>query len=280
MKKLQQYSFNLARRAQKIANSWAAQYWHSNPLGKEPHAPSAVYEALWDKEKAATYPEIDEFEKNAGFAVDKNWMDDLARQTQIVIKSSPLCYQHGRILYSQLRQYLNDHKDIKALKIIETGTARSFSSLTMAKALNDHKRHGTIVTFDLLPHHKPIFWNCIADHDGPQSRAQLLKKWNDLIDAHILYIEGDSRINLNKIGTGRIHFAFLDGAHGYRDVVDEFKMVTDRQQSGDIIVFDDYNDADFPGVVKAVDEGCLQYGYDKHVITCGRDRAYVIATKL
>lgn len=271
----------LARRAYKITDRWASFYWRDFPLGKAPRADKETYRTLWEKERVNSYPALDEFETEMGAALDKTWLDELALHTQIVIKNSPLCYQHGRIVYTALKHYLKTRTDKKALTIIETGTARGFSSVIMARALDEEKACGKIITLDLIPHHKPIYWNCIDDHDGPgpKSRHDILAPWNDLVEPYILFFEGDSRINLEKIGAPRIHFAFLDGAHSYRDVTAEFELITARQHPGDIIVFDDYNAVDFPGIVQAVNEGCARFAYDKTVISLGRERAYVIATK-
>ena len=52
----------------------------------------------------------------------------------------------------------------------------------------------------------------------------------------------------------RINFAFLDGAHSYEDVLFEFNIIEKHQEQGDVIVFDDYNEKLFPGIVKAVDK--------------------------
>ena len=212
--------------------------------------------------------------------IDKSWLDDLALHTQIVVKESSLCYQHGRVLYATLSKFIKDNPALPSLNIIETGTARGFSSIVMSKALDDAKKDGRILTFDLLPHDRAILWNCLDDLNGPRSRRNLLKPWHALSDRYIVFIEGDSRLMLNRFRTGRIHFAFLDGAHSSQDVTAELAQIAPWQQSGDIIVFDDYSPSKFPGLVKAVDEGCTKYKYDKKVITSKDDRAYVIARKL
>ena len=152
-------------------------------------------------------------------------------QTQIVIKGSELNYAHGRVLYSELRNYLNKQNKLTNISIIETGTARGFSSLCMAKALQDSNIEGSIITFDVLPHRRRMIWNCIADHIiGPQTREQLLKPWNDLMERYITFVEGYSQIELPKICKSRIHFAFLDGAHTFNDVMFEFKAIKDYQK--------------------------------------------------
>ena len=107
-----------------------------------------------------------------------------------------------------------------------------------------------------------MIWNCIDDHEGAKTRAQILSPWQPLIDQYILFHQGYSRIELPKVQLDRVHFAFLDGAHGYDDVMFEFKQIENKQQMGDTIIYDDYN-SDFPGLVRAVDEICTKYSYSK-----------------
>ena len=271
----------LSRRALKFSSAWAAKFWHESPFSKAPMASADHYKSLWEKEKGNRYPSIDALEKEYGFSLDKKWVDELALHTQIVIKTSPLSYQHGRILYAILSDFLKKRKkDSPPITIYETGTARGFSAVVMAKALDDAGKAGRIITFDILPHNKKIFWNIIDDHDGKKTRAELLKPWHHLTAPYVMFIEGDSRINLGKVQADRIEFAFLDGAHSYHDVTFEFERVAAFQHAGDIIVFDDYNKTDFSGLVRAVDDGCQRLGYDKKVITAKGDRRYVVATKL
>jgi predicted O-methyltransferase YrrM len=279
--KLAHYNNIVARRVQKFSENWAAHYWHRDPFGSAPRANRETYLALWNAERDASYPESDAYEQKTTFVIDQKWLHDLALHTQIVIKKSPLCYQHGRILYSCLRAYVAHARDKgkTSLTILETGTARGFSSLVMAKALQEENMDGRVITFDLLPHDRLMYWNCIDDHEGRKTRRQLLKPWKDLADRYLIFVESDSRIGLQKTITGNIDFAFLDGAHTYRDVMDEFSLVAARQDKGNIIVFDDYNTTLFPGLVKAVDEGCVRLNYTKEIIRARGDRAYVIAQK-
>lgn len=261
---------------------WAERRWRNFPFGRTPRASEARYKSLWEKERTASYPEIDAFEAQAGYAIDRDWFHDLALHTQIVIKDSPLCYQHGRVLYTALRHYLktaNFPGPETGATILETGTARGFSATIMARALRDHGIPGSILTFDLLPHDTPMLWNCIDDLGGPRTRRRLLAPWEDLIDPCVIFLEMDSRRGLRKVATGRLRFAFLDGAHTARDVAQEFEAVQMRQKPGDTIVFDDYSPRLFPGLVRAVEEGCIKWGYEKDTIRAGGDRAYVIARK-
>ncbi len=277
--KLSHWSSIAARCLLRFSERWAAQYWHDYPFGKTVRADRAKYHALWEAEKQARYPEMEIYEKQTGFAVDKAWLEDLALHTQIVIKDSPLCYQHGRVLYCALRTYLQTRTDDgRVIQIVETGTARGFSAIVMARALADGGRAGQIMTFDLLPHRIPMFWNCVDDLDGPKTREALLAPWRALQDS-IVFVEGDSRITLPKMALGRIAFAFLDGAHTYHDVAQEIARIVPFQHGGDVIVFDDYSTNVFPGLVRAVDEACDRYGYDKTVLRSNDQRAYVVAVK-
>ena len=280
-RKIAHLSNILARKALRVNVAWASRYWKDQPFGSVVRAYYEKYYALWQDEKENTYPPISSYEQEMGHAISKDWLDELALHTQIVIKDSPLCYQHGRILYTALSAYLSAQSgQSKNVTIYETGTARGFSSTVMAKAISDKKASGKIITYDVLPHHTPMYWNCIDDCEKQKSRSELLSPWDDLVQKYIIFVEGDSFINLKNIQSPRINFAFLDGAHSFNDVFYEFETIAKRQQPGDVIMFDDYNTRQFSGLVKAVDEGCILLGYDKHIVSLGADRSYVIATKL
>lgn len=268
-----------ARAVSVIADRFYKNYWYNFPYGKSALGDKNLYTALWENTKSKQFPELDQFEKNCGFAIERDWMDNLALHTQIVIKEGELCYQHGRVLYSTLRKYISTKENSSFLVIYETGTARGFSSLVLARALSDSAACGRIFTFDLVPHGRRMFWNCIDDHYGPQSREELLKPWEKLVRRYVTFINGESRIQLEKVNSGRINFAFLDGAHTYDDVMFEMTLVSGRQNKDDVIVFDDYSIKSFPGVVRAVDEGCRIFGYSKTVVTISQERSYVVARR-
>lgn len=257
----------------------AAEQWNNYPFGNKIKGRKKVYLDLAIKAKNIHYPEIEAFEQNAGYQIDKNWLDELALHTQVVIKKSDICYAHGRILYSVLSNYISKNITLNNINIIETGTARGFSALCMAKALADNKKEGKIITFDVLPHDIKMFWNCIDDHNGPQSRKDLLSPWSKLVERYIVFHQGDTRIEMKKVKLQRTHFAFLDGFHTYPDVIYEYSQIRGLQKRGDIIVFDDYTPQQYPGLVKAVDEICSNDNYSKLIINSTNNRGYVIAEK-
>lgn len=150
----------------------------------------------------------------------------------------------------------------------------------MAKALADASAKGRIVTFDLLPHNIKMYWNCIDDLEEPKTRAELLSNYFELIERFIVFHQGNTRIDLPKIFMPRIHFAFLDGAHTYKDVMYEFKCIKNSQKAGDIIFFDDYTKTLFPGVVRAIDEICSTHKYLKTAIQNNAFRSYAVGIKM
>lgn len=256
--------------------------WFDYPFGRKPKANKEEYLRLAEECRKKYYPQIDAYEKQTGYSIDSVWLHDLGLHTQVVIKDSDLCYAHGRVLYCALSTYLEQHPAVSSsdrIAIWETGTARGFSALCMAKALHDQKRAGLIVTFDVLPHQTPMYWNCIDDLDGPKTRADLLQPWKSLVQNYILFFQDNTRIALPKMVTDRINFAFLDGAHTYQDIMFEFDQIHERQQPGDIIVYDDYTPQQFPGLVKAVDLICKKYRYQRKDLQAHSDRGFVVAIK-
>jgi hypothetical protein len=257
-------------------------YWYNHPFGKEPKASREKYLKLAEEVRVKEYPQINKYEKQIGHSIDSEWLHDLALHTQIVIKDSPLCYAHGRVLYAALSNYIEEHPPATPtdrITIWETGTARGFSALCMARALKDQQRAGTIVTFDVLPHRTSMYWNCIDDCEDRKTRAELLDPWKNLLQEYIIFHQGDTRTELPKIQAGRIHFAFLDGAHSYEDVIFEFSQIRELQQPGDIVVYDDYTPQQFPGLVRAVDEICTKNVYQRIDLQAHAGRGYVVAEK-
>lgn len=268
----------IVRRILPTLDRVANKAYYNDPLTAAPIASRDEYLRLWSEARNRRYPAIDDYERRSGAAVDREWLDRLALRTQIVVKKSELSYQHGRLAYSTVAALARQHDSIN---IVETGTARGFSALCMARALNDAGKDGKIVTFDVIPHDVPMYWNCIADHEGGgrQSRRDLLIDYAPLLERYVIFHQGDTKLEMPKVSMPRVHLAFFDGVHTRDYVTFEFHSVRARQQPGDVVFFDDYTPGQFGGVVEAVDEICATYGYDKEVIRTGDKRAYVIATK-
>jgi len=231
---------------------------------------------------------LEEIEQYFGFLYKKDEMDYIGIHLQVVDKgqhgSKPM-YLHGYVLSSALNKYINDNKEnLTDLTILETGTARGFSAIVMAKMLEKYNLNGIIHTTDLIPHDTPQFENCLkaALLQRHISRVECIQEWSNISEKYIQFHSGDSTQILNNLNLNRIHFAFLDGAHYYENVKHELEYVCNRQLSGDVIVCDDYTLTQFPGICKAIDEflGKDLYNYKVFYGNDGRKlRGYVYMIK-
>ena len=225
-----------------------------------------------------TSKDITDYENKSSKKIDRNWLYELALSTQIINISNVKSIDHGKLLYSSISNWIKKN-EIDNIRIFETGSARGFSSLCMAKALRDNKKKGTIITLDVLPHEEKMYWNCISDSRGKTTRKNLLKKWEDLINEYIIYIQSDTIKAIKRISLGRIHIAFLDAAHTYKNVLKESIYVSKYQKTGDLIIYDDFNKNKFPGLVKAVEFFSNNFNYKFQVLKGMDNRNYVISEK-
>lgn len=240
------------------------------------------YERLAEKCKYQIFPLIDDLEREIGFTILKQWLDELALLTQVTIKKSRPNYQHGRVVYSALRKYIHENQQkLKSSKItiLEIGTARGFSAICMSKALLDSKHAGSIISIDPLPHNTKMYWNCIADIDGRSTRKELLKKYQEEL-SNIVFMQDHSPACLGKLGVERIHFAFVDGMHKHANIVQEYKYIKSHQLPGDIIIFDDIQTAEYSDVGEFVREIDRSGEYLLREIWSAKSRGYAMMTKL
>ena len=254
----------------------------SNPFGRNIQASKNKYLELHKLALLQDDNMVQKFEEKCGNKIDLKWWSNLALFTQVVIKPEELNFFHGRLLYSLLCEYIDKNKfynnPSKSLSVLETGTARGFSSVCMAKALNDKNSQGFITTIDCIPHNKSIYWNCISDHNGRISRSKLLEQWRDET-SRIIFIQGWTNLILKKIGLERINFAFLDAQHTKESVIEEFLFVSKRQKRGDLIILDDVTHGLFDGVCEAVEIIKNNYPYEITYILTDKNRGFAIATR-
>jgi len=253
----------------------------NNPFGNSPKAPRSLYVEVSEKAKQDVYNSINEWESQYKYKINKDWLDQLALQTQIVIKDSAINYQHGRVLYSTLRSYISEYskKHNDNMKILEIGTARGFSAVCMARAIIDASTNGTIISIDPIPHNKEIYWNCISDCKGKTTRSELLSSYMHELD-NIVFVQGASPEYLNKLGIKRIHYAFIDGEHSFPNIQYEFDYISSRQKKGDVIVFDDIQACDYSDVEDLLRKIESQKSYQIERIWSSTARGYGIARKI
>ncbi len=237
------------------------------------------YENIHNLSKNKIYIDVDKLERKFQFKINKIFFENLAFHTQVVIKKNELNYQHGRVLYTYLSNYIFRNKSKNSnINILETGTARGFSSVCMSKALLDSKTSGKIFTIDILPHNVKMVWNCPKDLQEKSTRSDILKEWmNEL--SNIVFLTGSSKNVLNKLFLNRVHFAFLDGLHTYNAVKYEFDYINARQITGDIIIFDDVVKNKYNGVVRCINDIKKLNIYNIDLLKISNFRTFAIATK-
>jgi hypothetical protein len=271
---------NTQEHRQRVWQSWYT-HFDDNPFGVHPaEITRQTYLDLAAEVQGRAYPAfLEAVNAEFGFLPEKAFIDELALATQVVVKKSQLLYMHGYLLYDALRNYLHVHPELHAVNILETGTAGGFSALCMAKALADADRAGKIITLDVLHARKPLYWNYIHDTEGQQTRLQLLEPWQELLDHYVIFLRGCTDIALSQLEWPRVHFAFLDSGHDYTTLQMELAYVRARQQSGDVVVCDDYTPAHFPGVVRAVDEFLADGTYTGQPFMVDEQRGYMVMRK-
>ena len=253
----------------------------NNPISNKPLGNDNDYKKLIEGVENETYNYIDSFEKKCGFSINKQWINNIALKTQISIKNSKPNYQHGRILYSLLRKFIDEINDKKIqVTVLETGTAIGFSALCMAKAFEDSDfKNYKILTLDIIPSKVKIFWNKFGDEKGKRSREEILKDWHELQN-NIIFLSGDTKNILQNLFVSRINFAFLDAVHNKINVQREFKFVSERQQVGDLIVFDDITKNQFPELTEYLQNIGNKSDYKIEYLNSTHNRGYAIAKKV
>lgn len=252
----------------------------NNPFGVRPTAPAESYLDLFMKHRGKDDAEVRLLEADLGFRVDAGWLDQLALQSQVVVKPSALNWNHGKLLYAMSRHYIceRNNKD-SSVVFFETGSGRGFSAVVMAKALIDSGQNGVVVSLDSLPPNRKIFWNSYKDAEGPRSRSELLSDYAEEL-SRVIFIQGWTPRALAMVGIERINFAFLDGAHTKKDVLAEFSYVSARQEVGDVVVFDDVTPSLFPGVCEAVSVIAEEKDYSVALHNSESLRGYAIGRKI
>lgn len=251
-------------------------YWDDQPNERLENDDQIDVLAAFELAKSNINNSILEKINDWGITPPSNFINQLGYITQSSKKKTPLNIDHGYLLYGIVSKIAQHRKKIN---IFETGTARGFSSVVMSRACADNECLLNLITLDVLPHNIPIYWNSITDLDGKRSRKNLLRDYQKYTDS-ITFIQANTRINLDRIHVDRINFAFLDGAHKYEDIIKESSYVVQRQEVGDVILYDDYNETMFPGIVKGVNEICEAHNYNLTILGGKDGRFYAICEKM
>ena len=228
------------------------------------------YRAAFQKEQEVKYPTVDAIERETGYALDYKWLWEAASVLACPVKVNPPNWQHGRVIYATLRQYVNSEPETP-ICCVDVGTAKGFSALCAARALHDSQTPGAVYSCDVIDPLERTERNSIADCTAPSTVPELLAAWPTL--TRRVKLEKGTGVSLLKSGLSRVHFAFLDGKHKYEAVQEELGLLSRRQQKGDIVIADDLQ---VSGVERAVTE---RADYSLRIVTLLRHRRHAIMTR-
>lgn len=212
------------------------------------------YEELFQTHKVHLEEIINSNEKRhlLKYKPDEIWMNNLILKIGLSIKLSHPNLLHGYILYSKLREFY-ESKGQRDYLIVETGTAKGFSTFIMARASLDHNVKFQIYTFDTLNLRVKRFWNAYNDELGLRNFEELASEFKDLYK-NISFINKKSIKMKKHLPNQRVDFAFLDSSHSFKTVLKEMMIMSNLQRNGDVIFLDDLNDSKYPGIRKAIVE--------------------------
>jgi predicted O-methyltransferase YrrM len=203
----------------------------------------AEYEAAFQREAARTYPLIDAYEQQVGYALaPERYLpaaevlccplkrDKQGRERQVAL------WQHGRVLYALARNHFTYGRCLYPIVTLDIGTAKGYSALCVQWALDDSECVGTVHTVDVLDPAVPVARHTVAELDGLKPLADILAPWPE---AQRIRFEHSTGIQWLQRYEGRLPFVYVDGKHTTPVVREEAALIRERQRAGDLTVFDD-----------------------------------------
>ena len=225
------------------------------------------YDRAFDLECRVNYPAVTAFEGD-GPALDRTRLEAAARVLACPVKAHPPNWQHGRILYTLMRQRLA--LEPNPVTCLDIGTAKGFSALVMRWALDDAGVEGTVLSVDVLDPLARVRRNTVAEVDRYLTLAETLAPWPEAQRIEFRQMTGVAALKSLK----RVHVAFVDGKHTFAAVAEEVALLAARQQAGDLVMFDD---AQIDGVAKAV--GAASSHYEVSRFDLLPHRAYLLGIR-
>jgi len=222
------------------------------------------YARAFDAERVEIYPAVSAFEVGAGFLLDRRRLEAAARVLACPVRAHAPNWQHGRVLYAMARQYLAGRSG--PCQCLDIGTAKGFSALVLRWALDDAGVAGEVLSVDVLDPLEKVRRNTVAEVDGYLTLAETLAPWPEAARITFQSLTGVAALKT----LDRVHIAFVDGKHTFEAVSKEVALLAERQQPGDVVMFDD---AQVDGVAMAA-KGSKQY--DLTEFTLLPHRSYLI----
>ena len=160
-------------------------------------------------------------------------------------------FSFGAFLHHTLQEYLKNFND--ELTVFEIGTAKGFSALCFALALQKYPYSSKIITIDVISSHKRFYQKTF--HTNLKiSRKEIMRKIDPKLLNKIFFLQADSLSDLSKTFINRINFCFIDGEHNKKFLTNELNFVKNFQQKGDLILVDDCDKKLFPEVYDTVSQ--------------------------
>jgi len=214
------------------------------------------YRNAFVRESTIDYPRVREHEGLMGRRLDPERLLAAAEVLACPVKTNPPNWQHGRVIYATLRNYLDNLPKSEVCSCFDIGTAKGFSALCMRWALDDAGRTADfVISVDVVSPMLRVPRNTVAEVDGLKTLHETLTPWQE--SKRIRFWKGTGIEALGTLpSTSRLNFAFVDGKHSYDAVSGEARLLGMLQRPGDIIIFDDTH---IEGVRRAVDELDTRY---------------------
>jgi predicted O-methyltransferase YrrM len=228
----------------------------------------ADYDRIFEAERLNEYPMVDAFEQRMRFALDRAKLENAARVLACPLKNNAPNWQHGRVIAAVTRDYTR-RNSAKPFRFLDVGTAKGFSALCLAWGL-DEECAAEIASVDVLDPSARVRRNTVAEVDGYKTLAEILEPWPE---TRAIRFERSTGYDWLKSHPERIHVAFVDGKHEESVVREEGRLLADRQEPGDVVMFDDVQ---IPGVAKAV---ASLKGYEFEYLEVKPERKYAIGVR-
>ena len=167
--------------------------------------------------------------------------------------------------------FLNEIRNFKPKVFLEVGVFHGVTARNVCELLYEiHKNDFKYIGIDLFDENDDNKTEIIPDTEfkNPFKKFyfKFIKKQNpysleavkDLLrkfENNIHLIKGNSNTILSKIDMSKIDYVFLDGGHDYETVKNDLNNCKEVISKNDgVILCDDYNLSNAPGVEKAIDE--------------------------
>ena len=134
---------------------------------------------------------------------------------------------------------------------------------------NDENKHEVIPNTSFSSNPIKQFYYKYIKRQNPYSLdavKDLLKKFKD----NIHLIKGNSNKILKKIDMSKIDYVFLDGGHEYNTVLNDLNCCFEVINNDGIVLCDDYDLKQAPGVKKAIDDFIKKNSFNCSIICNGR----------